>query len=32
MAHALVALFFVLLVLGPCVVASFVDLNRSVPD
>ena len=32
MSDALVALFAVMLVLGPCVVASFVDLNQSVPD
>ena len=32
MCDALVALCFVMIVLGPCVVASMVDLNRSVPD
>ena len=32
MSDALVALCFVMIVLGPCVVASLVDLNRSVPD
>jgi hypothetical protein len=32
MSDALVALLFVMILLGPCVVASRVDLNRSVPD
>jgi hypothetical protein len=32
MSDALVVLCFVMIVLGPCVVAAFVDLNRSVPD
>jgi hypothetical protein len=32
MSDALVVLCFVMIVLGPCVVAAFVDLDRSVPD
>jgi hypothetical protein len=32
MVSALIAVSFVLLVLGPCVVASLVDLDSSVPE
>jgi hypothetical protein len=32
MTDAIVALLAVMLILGPCVVASFVDLDQSVPD
>jgi hypothetical protein len=32
MAEMLIAISFVVLLLGPCVLASFVDLNSGVPD
>jgi hypothetical protein len=32
MAEAIIAILFVALLLGPSVLASFVDLNSSVPD